>query len=419
MSARFFSLLFLCLLFSCFTHYPVLAATSDDIAAKKAEIEALTAKITELKTKHSETAEEAELIASQVKRLEASIAKTKLELNQTKADVIAVQEEKSDNESTIADLETQLENKRAQLKQLIRTLYSKEQSSIITIFLNTDSFSDVLAERAAIQQLQDQSIALVQELRAQAEELDQRQDELSQQEDDLSQLQRMQAAQQAELKQQEAESRAFLQSKKEEQLQYEQKIAEAEAARQEIEADVFSLQGAGAVKVKLTEATDIAKYASQLTGVRPALLLAVLKVESNLGKNIGSGQYPDDMQPASREPFLRITAKLGLDPYTAPISARPRSGVGWGGAMGPAQIMPQTWEGIADRLAQLLGKTIADPYELTDAFVATAIFLADRGAADPALEYEAVNRYLAGPNWQKFTWYGDRVMAVAKEYENI
>jgi hypothetical protein len=28
-----------------------------------------------------------------------------------------------------------------------------------------------------------------------------------------------------------------------------------------------------------------------------------------------------------------------------------------------------------------------------------------------------VNRYLAGPNWQYFTWYGDRVLTVAKEYE--
>jgi len=64
-----------------------------------------------------------------------------------------------------------------------------------------------------------------------------------------------------------------------------------------------------------------------------------------------------------------------------------------------------------------MGKAAPNPYELTDAFVATALFLADRGATDRAKEYEAVNRYLAGPNWQRFTWYGDRVLAVAKEYE--
>ena len=87
--------------------------------------------------------------------------------------------------------------------------------------------------------------------------------------------------------------------------------------------------------------------------------------------------------------------------------------------MGPGQFMPQTWETIESRVSALVGKPLANPYDLTDAFVATSIFLADRGATDPAKEYEAVNRYLAGPNWQRFTWYGDRVMAVAKEYEKM
>ncbi|MBI3251342.1 MAG: hypothetical protein HYZ62_00350, partial [Candidatus Andersenbacteria bacterium] len=146
------------------------------------------------------------------------------------------------------------------------------------------------------------------------------------------------------------------------------------------------------------------------------LLLAVLKVESNLGANVGSGHYPDDMQPQSREAFLRITKSLGLDPLATPVSRRPKNYKGWGGAMGPAQIMPATWESIAPRLAQLLKKPVANPFELTDAFVATAVFLADRGAGSPALEYEAVNKYIAGPYWQYHTWYGDRVLAIAAEY---
>jgi peptidoglycan hydrolase CwlO-like protein len=390
----------------------------DEISAKKAEIEELTERIQNLKNQHSATAEEAELIASQIRRLEASIEKSRLELSRTQNLTREVRVEKTNNEHSIQAIQEELSVKRAQLRHLIRTLYEREQTSIITVFLSSGSFSDLLAEHSAIQEIQNQSISLVQALQAQEKELNQRQTDLSQQEQDLAQLQAMQAAQKVELQQQEAENRAFLQAKKEEQIKYEQKIAEAEQARQEIENDVFSLQGAGNVKVKLTEATDIAAYAGKLTGIRPALLLAVLKVESNVGKNIGSGTFPDDMQPASRDPFLRITSKLGLDPYTAPISARPAGGWGWGGAVGPAQIMPQTWEGIESRLAQLLNKTLPDPYDLTDAFVATAIFLADRGATDPSREYEAVNRYLAGPNWQRFTWYGDRVMAVAKEYES-
>jgi len=161
----------------------------------------------------------------------------------------------------------------------------------------------------------------------------------------------------------------------------------------------------------------MAKFAGSVTGVRPALIMAVLKVETNVGTNLGSGVFPDDMHPGSRDAFLRITKKLGLDPQKAPISRRPRSMKGWGGAMGPAQVLPATWESIEGRIEQLMKKKPVNPYELSDAFVATAVFLADRGAANKANEYEAVNRYIAGPNWQYYTWYGDKVLAVAKEYE--
>lgn len=84
--------------------------------------------------------------------------------------------------------------------------------------------------------------------------------------------------------------------------------------------------------------------------------------------------------------------------------------------MGPGQIMPGTWERVEPTVARLMGKNTPSPFELSDAFVATAAILQGAGAAS-GNEVEAVNRYFAGPNWQRFTWYGDRVLAVAKEYE--
>jgi len=84
--------------------------------------------------------------------------------------------------------------------------------------------------------------------------------------------------------------------------------------------------------------------------------------------------------------------------------------------MGPGQFMPLTWEGLEPTLEKLLGRP-ANPFELTDAFVATGVYLANRGGTDRAQEFEAVCKYIAGPYWQSYAWYGDRVLAVAKEYE--
>lgn len=390
--------------------------TKEEVASKEQEIADLDKQIKELQQKRNTTAAEADIIAQQLQILTQKLKKAELELSRTRLTITGVQEEQEENEETITELEQSIEGKRAELKSLVRILYEREQESLIRVFFASWSLSEVLAEQATYEELQERAIGVIKEMREKEEELTSRQQKLEQQEQDLGQLQQLLAAQQAEVASQRSEQNKFLQAKEEEKIAYENKIKEAKQARTEIEQHIFKLQSAG-IEVSLNNAFDMARYAGEKTGVRPALLLGILKVESNLGNNIGSGKFPDDMHPQSRDAFLRITKKLGLDPYTAQISRRPASYKGWGGAMGPAQVMPATWETIEPRMMQLTGKSVVNPYDLADAFMATAIFLADRGAANRSGEYEAVSRYIAGPNWQYYTWYTDKVMAVAEEYE--
>jgi uncharacterized protein len=385
------------------------------IADKEGEIKQLEAQIKDLKGKRDVAAADAQIIAAQIKKIADQLAKAELELKQTQLSIQLTSHKQADTAKHITSLSQEIETKRTYLRELLRVLYEREQESVIRIFFDTLSLSDVLAQHAAYEELQQRTITLVNDMKKQNQDLKEKQQQLEEQQQSLNGLAGLLAVQQSEIASRKQEQQQFLRTKQEEQVAYEQKLAEVEAAREEIKKQVFTLKGSG-VELTLTNAFDMARFASKLTGVRPALLLAVLKVESNLGGNVGSGRYPDDMQPQSREAFLRVTKKLGLDPLTTPVSRRPRSGSGWGGAMGPAQIMPATWESIEPRLAQLLNKSVPNPYELTDAFVATAIFLADRGATNKAQEYEAVNKYIAGPYWQYHTWYGDRVLAVAEEY---
>lgn len=394
-----------------------LTENQQKIQSAESAIQDLSQKIAELQGQRDSTAIQASLIDAQVKRLTQELAKAQLELERTELNMQTVAEE---SETTAANIDSTQQNiiaKRQQLRALFRRLYEKEQESFLTVLLKSGSLSEVLAERSAYAEIQNGTSKIIQSLQQEVSDLEKQQGALEQQQADLRELSALLEVQQAEIASQKNTQKQFLAAKRSQQAAYENLLAEARQAREERGQDLFTLKGAG-VKLTLTAASDIAKFAGQLTGVRPALLLAVLKVESNVGNNIGGGKFPDDMHPASREAFLRLIQKLKLDPHTIPISARPKSYSGWGGAMGPAQIMPQTWEVIESRLSSLIGKPIPNPYELTDAFVATALLLADKGAANAAQEYEAVNRYLAGPNWQRFTWYGDRVLAVAKEYES-
>jgi membrane-bound lytic murein transglycosylase B len=219
--------------------------------------------------------------------------------------------------------------------------------------------------------------------------------------------------------------------------QYQKYLKDKEATEKEaakIRARIFELIGVPKAPT-FGEAYEIAKYVEKITGVRPALLLAVLTQESNIGKNVGQCYLKNPstgegvrvydgksvsrvMNPKRDVPyFLEITQKLGRDPYNTPVSC-PMS-FGWGGAMGPAQFIPDTWAnpryGYSQKVSEITGK-LADPWNIKDAFLAAGLYLRDLGAKQN--EFRAVMRYFSGPNWSKWEeFYGRSVLNIASQYE--
>jgi hypothetical protein len=143
------------------------------------------------------------------------------------------------------------------------------------------------------------------------------------------------------------------------------------------------------------------------------------------------------MAPAQQPIFLAITKSLGLDPSQMPVSAK--EWYGWGGAMGPAQFIPSTWalyagytkasgytySASADRIGALTGDTPPNPWVPQDAFMASALYLTDDGAAaqTPAAEFKAAMCYLAGcgnTGDKSLQFYGNAVLCYELQYqENI
>ena len=114
-----------------------------------------------------------------------------------------------------------------------------------------------------------------------------------------------------------------------------------ESRASEIRNRLFELRGSGAIPFE--QALQYAKEAERATGVRAAFILGLIKNESDLGRNVGTGSYLTDMHPTRDQPVFPYIAKmLGFqNPSELKVSANP--GFGWGGAMGPAQFIPSTW----------------------------------------------------------------------------
>lgn len=387
-----------------------------ELATKETELQELLGKIRALKDARAKKQGEQSRLTDAVEILEDRVKQTRLELDYTRVSMEEAQIRLRQTTEELERLTKKQERLREQMRLIVRLMATLDERSPLETFLTGDTFADFLSNHQALARIQTQATGLLlqtQELKTAREA---KAADLRSRHDELQKLEQLQAAQRATLHEEEGRKRTALSRTVGEAARLSSLVAEAEEARREIQQEIFSLRNAG-IRLSLKQAEDFAKFAGSATGVRPALLLGVLKIESNVGTNVGSGRYPDDVHPDHREAFLRVAQKLGLDPATAPVSAKPTTYQGWGGAMGPGQIMPGMWERVESEVGRIVGKRTPSPYELLDAFVATAVILRGGGAAS-GNEYEAVNRYFAGPNWARFTWYGDRVLAVAKEYES-
>ena len=203
-----------------------------------------------------------------------------------------------------------------------------------------------------------------------------------------------------------------------------------------IRAALFGLRDSAAIP--FGTAYGYAKEASAKTGVRPALTLAVLRQETNLGENVGqclltnapnkgdgkgknTGRAFSKVMKPDRDvdPFIEITAELGINAFLQVVSC-PQS-TGYGGAMGPAQFIPSTWMLYKGRLASITGQSPPDPWSARTAIFATALLMEDNGAngGTRVAERTAALKYFAGGNWSnpRYASYGDGVMNYAEEYQ--
>jgi len=196
--------------------------------------------------------------------------------------------------------------------------------------------------------------------------------------------------------------------------EYKKVLADRQAKAAAIRAALFPLRDAAAIQ--FGDALKYAQQAQKSTGVDPALALAILTQESNLGANVGQCYLTNDATGAgvgkntgtpfvkvmspTRDvpPFLALSLQLGFDPHHQVVSCPIASAGGWGGAMGPAQFIPSTWALYAARVARGSGVSVASPWDPKDAIMAMSYLLADNGASAGGYtaQFNAAARYYAG-----------------------
>lgn len=364
-------------------------------------------------------------IQSMLAGLDEEIKNAQGGIDSTEKDLADIQKTLNDKEHEITLKENDIDKRKNFLEEYMRKLDLLDKKSFIEVMLEKSSLSDFFQEAENIVAFEQRLQELLNELNAERSGLLNEKADIEETKTEQMSLYALQEEQKAELDKDKKDREDLLAATQDEQTKIQDLIDRGSEVASRLSAEITALQSCG-TKIDFGQALSDAKAVSQLTGVRAAFLLGVLKVESNMGNNVGGGTYKNDMNPAQWDRFKNICSELGYNPNDKPVSRKPcyrdSSGNcgGWGGAMGPAQFMPSTWMAYRDQVAQVNGHNPPDPWNLRDALTAMGIKLSKvAGVTDHnrSAEHKAASMYLAGGNWASFGWYGDRVLKFADQYE--
>ncbi|MAF43818.1 MAG: hypothetical protein CMI54_06595 [Parcubacteria group bacterium] len=431
-------LLFFFLLAFSLPNFLVLAEVSpvQERQTLEEELKQLEEEISQYKKNVEETQKERKTLQNKIYILENQIKKLDLQIYQSNIliDDLGIQIE--DTRDSIDKTALKIEGSKEKLANILRALYEEDQRPLVEILL-AEGISDFFDNLVALETLNVKNQELLNHIKSLKITLEDQKQSLDEEKDDMENLVVVRILQRQENEKINEEQEELLVITKGQEATYQKILADTEKKAQEIRSRIFDLIGVPDAPT-FGEAVDIAKIISAQTGIRPAFLLAVLKQESNIGQNVGqcylkntstgsgviisTGKSVSRVMKPSRDvqPFLQIIKDLGRDPLNTPVSC-PMS-YGYGGAMGPAQFIPSTWNIYSSRLSSILGKP-ADPWSIKDAFLASAIYLVDLGANRDVYgaEWCAAVSYFSGncsrKNQIKYEFYGDNVRAIANGYE--
>jgi hypothetical protein len=395
------------------------AATSTSTETTAQKQQALESQLTQLEGQIDQyqnqiTADEKKgsSLSGTISELNTQISKLNLQIQATDITLAQINGQITNTQSEISVTATEVTSKKATIASLLKTLYESDQTSLVETFLEDPEISNIWDET--------QNISLFeQSLSEQVAQLGTLTGQLQTQDQQLAVSQSAAAtaiAYAAEQAQQVAASKSqenqLLSATKSDQAAKQVLEAQTKQTAAQIRNQIFQLLGGGSLTFE--QAYQYAQVASQSTGVDAALILAILNRESALGQNVGQCSYQSAMSPANIPIFLQITSQLGLNPTQMLVSCPNADGV-YGGAMGPAQFEPSTWELYVSSIASITGDNPPSPWSNADAFVATALYL--KGAmqgcessysATLDIDRCTAAKYYAGGNWSNYLWtYGE------------
>jgi peptidoglycan hydrolase CwlO-like protein len=401
----------------------------------------------DIDTDIGKTSAERNTLKNQINSLSQRIKDLNYQIYQSNLTIKGLEFQAKDTEITISETEKEIENQKGKMALILKAVKEQNQKSFIEILVTSKTISDFFDNMVYLETLNFKNQELLDHFQKLDSNLRDKKIILEEEKGERESLLSLQAIQKEASASTKIEKDGLY---KLTEAQYQAQLKEKEEVEEkaaEIAKKLIQMVGLVDDQKAPTfgEALDLAQKIGSLVGVRPAFLLAIISQESAIGRNVGQcyitdtktggGHYSNGklvsriVHPSRDLPiFIDIIKASGRVMEKTPVScwindcvslyrgsylhsgatvrsdgsiACSKTGYvpfGFGGAMGPAQFIPSTWKEVEDKVKESTGKSVVDPWNLTDSFTASAIYLKKLGGGKTSGEYSAASRYYGGSN---------------------
>jgi len=393
----------------------------------------------------TKTSTEKNTLKNQISSLNTKIKDLDYQIYQSNLSIKSLGFQIVDTANSITETEKEIESQKGKIGLILQAVADEDKKSFIEVLISSKTISDFFDNLVYLETLNVKNQELLDHFQKLQETLTGQKTSLEEdkgEKESLLSLQSVQKQESAATKAAKDKLYTLTEAQYQAQLKEKESIAKKTA---EIAAKLIQVTGLAEDQKAPTfgEALALAKEIGNGVGVRPAFLLAIISQESAIGKNVGQcyitntqtggGKYSNGklvsriIHPTRDLPlFIDIINKSGRVMEKTPVSCWINDCVsqyagktyhcaayvsstgaiscakagyvayGFGGAMGPAQFIPSTWNLYKQKVMDYTGKSNADPWNLRDAFTAAGIYLKELGGGKQSGEYRAASRYYGG-----------------------
>ena len=390
------------------------------------------------------TEQEKQSLANQIATLENRMDQLDRQIQQSEMRIRNLGVEIQNTKESIRRMNARIEESKDHLGEILKTVNREDRKTILEILIQEEDLSGFFNQITALESLSTESQTILEEIREVRNSLETEEQRLARERQETQRQVELQSIQKEESRQARQEhAHLYNMTEQEYQKQVEQKEFIEERV-QEILNRRLTLFGVDEEdSPSLERAIEIVEWVEGKTGVRAGFVLSIIMQESALGRNVGQCYLRDTGSGASINrrtgqlyqrgihegrdlgDFLTITSRFNRDPLETPISCYipmcysgstghittnvsmnsnglpncPGGYVPWGfgGAMGPAQFIPDTWESVRGAVKSRLGRE-PNPWGIEDSFLASGVYLSQLGGTTAHGELNAAARYYGAAN---------------------